>query len=271
MLGKIYDGLEEKIDLFLLEAQKYCNVKFAYLFGSYARGENNKTSDIDFAFMIERNQSKIDEIFARGNIIEAGKKIFKIDVDIVFLNNDIPLLKYQVIKDGIVVKDHHERADFESLSIREFFDFKYYSDYYDECLMVKREVVLARLGKLNEYISFLNNIGKYSKEEYAKDPFVYGSTERFLHLAIECVLDISNHVISDMRFRKPDNNRDVFEVLFENKIIDKNIKNNLCNMAGFRNILVHDYIKLDREIVYDIIINNLVDIKEFIIIVSEYI
>lgn len=137
--------------------------------------------------------------------------------------------------------------------------------------MVKRDVVLSRLSKLNEYIDFLNKVKEYSKDEYSNDPFVYGASERFLHLAIECVLDISNHVISDMRFRKPDNNRDIFEVLSENKIIENNLKNNLCNMAGFRNILVHDYIKLDREVVYDIIINNLRDIEEFMNIVSEYV
>ncbi|WP_279381239.1 HepT-like ribonuclease domain-containing protein [Clostridium pascui] len=41
------------------------------------------------------------------------------------------------------------------------------------------------------------------------------------------------------------------------KIINETLKNNLCNMAGFRNILVHDYMKLDRGLVYDIINNNL--------------
>lgn len=128
-------SLEKKIDRFLMESQSYCNVKFAYLFGSYARGENNNNSDIDFAFMIEEGLSKIDEVFARGNLIELGTKIFEIDVDVVFLNKDTPLLKYQVIKEGIVIKEHDERADFESLSIREYFDFKHYSDYYDACLL----------------------------------------------------------------------------------------------------------------------------------------
>lgn len=122
--------------------------------------------------------------------------------------------------------------------------------------MVKREVVLSRLNKLNEYIVFLNKVKSYSKKEYIEDPFIYGASERFLHLAIECVLDISNHVISDMRFRKPDSNKDIFQVLLENRIINEELKMNLSNMAGIRNILIHDYIRLDREVVYNIIINN---------------
>ncbi|QAA34750.1 type VII toxin-antitoxin system HepT family RNase toxin [Clostridium manihotivorum] len=137
--------------------------------------------------------------------------------------------------------------------------------------MVKREIVITRLNKLKEYIDFLNNIKKHSKEEYLGDPFIYGATERFLHLSIECVLDISNHVIADMRFRRPESNREIFQILCDNNIIDRTLSSNLSNMAGFRNILVHDYVRLDREVVYDIIINHLKDIESFMKIISEYI
>jgi len=108
-----------KIDCFLEKAKEYCNIKFGYIFGSYSRGEETEKSDIDFAFMIEEGLSKVEEVFARGNLIELGKEIFK----------------YEVIKDGTIIKDNEERAEFESLSIREYFDFKYYSDYYDECML----------------------------------------------------------------------------------------------------------------------------------------
>ena len=58
--------------------------------------------------------------------------------------------------------------------------------------------------------------------------------------------------------------------LFENKIINNNLKENLSNMAGFRNILVHDYTNLDREIVYEILNNNLKDIEDFRKIAIKY-
>jgi len=137
--------------------------------------------------------------------------------------------------------------------------------------MVRREVVIFRIDKLKEYLRYLEDVKEYSREEYIKNPLIYGSTERFLHLTIECVMDIANHLISDLRFRKPESNRDVFDILYENDIIDKKLKENLCNMASFRNILVHDYLKLDREIVYDIVLNNLDDIITFANIIKDYI
>jgi len=137
--------------------------------------------------------------------------------------------------------------------------------------MVKREVVILRLEKLKEYMKFLNSIKNIEKEKYLSDPMIYGSSERFLHLTIECVLDIANHLISDLNFRKPENNRDLFEILYENKILKMELKESLCNMASFGNILVHDYLKLDRGIVYEIIINNLNDIEIFVDIAEEFI
>lgn len=127
--------------------------------------------------------------------------------------------------------------------------------------MVNEDILMTRLNKLKEYIAFLDNIKKYTEVEYVKDPFIYGSSERFLHLAIECAIDIGNHIVSDMRYRKPETNRDVFEILYENEIITLELKENLSDMASFRNILVHDYVKIDRGVVYKIITEDIKDLK----------
>jgi uncharacterized protein YutE (UPF0331/DUF86 family) len=137
--------------------------------------------------------------------------------------------------------------------------------------LVKREVIMARIDKLNEYLAYLKDVSRYSSDEYVSNPLVYGSTERFLHLAIECVIDIGNHIIADMNFRKPESNKEIFEVLYENKIIDEKLLQSLIRMAQFRNILVHDYVRLNRGMVYNIVLNNLADIKSFIKTIGEYI
>ncbi|NLL17978.1 MAG: DUF86 domain-containing protein [Clostridia bacterium] len=129
--------------------------------------------------------------------------------------------------------------------------------------MVNKDVLMSRMDKLKEYVDFLETIKNHEKERYMQDPYLYGAGERFLHLAIECTIDIGNHLISDMRYRKPGSNRDVFVVLQENKVIPPELGERLADMASFRNILVHDYLKLDRGIVYDIITGNLADFKSF--------
>jgi hypothetical protein len=47
--------------------------------------------------------------------------------------------------------------------------------------MVKREIVISRIDRLNEYINILKSVRKYDKKKYIADPLIYGSAERFLH------------------------------------------------------------------------------------------
>lgn len=130
------DLFEKIIEFTKIIDEKY-PIKFAYLFGSYSRGDNNKNSDIDLAFYFDKNYSDIDDCFNRGSIIEDGKEFFIKDVDIVSLNKASPLLRYEIIRDGTVIKDCINRASFESLWLREYFDYKYFSDIYDEAMLKK--------------------------------------------------------------------------------------------------------------------------------------
>ncbi len=45
------------------------------------------------------------------------------------------LLKYEVIKTGIPLKESKKRAAFESLALREYFDFRYYAEIYNEAMI----------------------------------------------------------------------------------------------------------------------------------------
>lgn len=119
--------------------------------------------------------------------------------------------------------------------------------------MVNKNVLSARLEKLREYLDILAAIQKYDCDHFIKDPFIHGTAERNLHLAIECLLDIGNHVITDLGYVKPESYADIFHILHNNKIIPRQLHKNLEGMAAFRNVLVHDYLRLDRKKVYQMI------------------
>jgi len=136
--------------------------------------------------------------------------------------------------------------------------------------MVDRDIVLNRIKHLEDNINYLKKIENYDQKTFSKDPDIYYRFERSLHLAVEAVLDLGNHLIADQNLEAPDSNRDIFRILFRNEIIDEALKESLVKMAGFRNILVHDYLDLDRELEYKIIKNNIKEIKEFMRVILEY-
>ena len=52
--------------------------------------------------------------------------------------------------------------------------------------MVNPDVLAARLERLQEYLHILKAVQQYDLQRFLQDPFVHGTAERNLHLAIEC-------------------------------------------------------------------------------------
>ena len=62
----------------------------------------------------------------------------------------------------------------------------------------------------------------------------------------------------------PADSRSLFELLARQKVISKALSVKLAAMAGFRNILVHEYLEIDRHRVYRALTTDLRDFESFI-------
>ncbi|PUU91453.1 type VII toxin-antitoxin system HepT family RNase toxin [Halanaerobium sp.] len=136
--------------------------------------------------------------------------------------------------------------------------------------MVDAEVVRNKLEHLEEYINDLEEYQDLSLERLTGDKVLFRFLERTIHLAVESVLDIGSHIISDQRLGNPKFNSEIIEILAENKIIKENV-DSYIKMAKFRNVIVHDYAEIDPEILLMIIKENLSDLKAIFRWYKEYI
>ena len=68
---------------------------------------------------------------------------------------------------------------------------------------------------------------------------------------IEACIDTAQHIASSEQFRPPDSNADALRVLGERGVIDPALASELAHAAGFRNVLVHQYTRVDDAIVLD--------------------
>ncbi|HDZ85389.1 MAG TPA: DUF86 domain-containing protein [Candidatus Moranbacteria bacterium] len=136
--------------------------------------------------------------------------------------------------------------------------------------MVKAEVIRRRLAKLDEYLRILQKMKKHSFDEFTTKPEIYGSGERFLQLAIEATLDIGNRLIADLNLGEVNWYRDIPILMEKSGYVDSQLKEQWIRMIGFRNTLVHDYLEIDRKIVYTILQNNLDDIVKLKKIFAQF-
>jgi uncharacterized protein YutE (UPF0331/DUF86 family) len=94
--------------------------------------------------------------------------------------------------------------------------------------------------------------------------------EHGLQLAIKNLIDIGGHILSAAGENNINSYSDILQKLGDNKIIPENFTNKIIGMAGFRNILVHEYIKTDLEKVYNVLIENISDFSQFIDYIKKY-
>ena len=99
-------------------------VKFAYLFGSEASGATGPLSDLDLAVCLD---GRMNSFVAGLSLSEALAKALKSEkFDLVVLNSATLVLKHEVIKNGIVLKeDRSRRILFEAQVLREYLDTSY--------------------------------------------------------------------------------------------------------------------------------------------------
>ena len=129
-------------------------------------------------------------------------------------------------------------------------------------MVVDRERIEQRLMKLEQTVRKLKEIATYSWAEYSQDEGLRDRAERNLQLAAQACIDLANHLIADYGFMSPLTYAESFVVLREEGIISPDLAENMQKIAGFRNILVHDYLKIDQQIVYATL-NKLQDFQEF--------
>lgn len=121
------------------------------------------------------------------------------------------------------------------------------------------KIISPKLEKLQEYVTYLKGYQRYSLKEFKKDHTLQGATLHYLQLAIECVLDIGEMLISGLRLRKPEEAREILLILAEHKIISEEFAGHFAPVAGLRNILVHEYTTIDLDRIYDYLQNKLKD------------
>lgn len=127
--------------------------------------------------------------------------------------------------------------------------------------MVRPEVIRRRLEAVSENLEVLERLAQYEEDEFIADPEHYGSAERFLQLALEALLDMGSHTIADSDLGTVNQSRDIPRLFREHGYIDRALEEKWLRMIGFRNILVHAYLQLDRKRVHKVLRQNLEDIR----------
>lgn len=75
--------------------------------------------------------------------------------------------------------------------------------------MVDKELISRKISQLRNYVAELRQAEDITWDRYESNLRSKAFVERYLHLAIEKVIDIANHLVSFHRWREPEGYRDL--------------------------------------------------------------
>ncbi len=107
-----------------------------------------------------------------------------------------------------------------------------------------------RLERLKKCLVKLEPLKEKSKEEFFRDEYLQDIVERNLEVAIQSCIDIANRIISLDELEKPKDYYGSIIRLGEENILPYGFAQEFASVAGFRNILIHEYLDIDWNEVY---------------------
>lgn len=128
--------------------------------------------------------------------------------------------------------------------------------------MINPEIINERLEEINGNIRLLEELKSIPKSKFCKDPRIFKLAERCLQISIQAIIDISHHIIIGNNLARPKDNKEAIQIIARHKIINQKFAKAIMPMIGLRNILVHEYLKVDPKLIYGHL-QHLKDFRQF--------
>jgi uncharacterized protein YutE (UPF0331/DUF86 family)/predicted nucleotidyltransferase len=278
-------------------------ISFAYLFGSAVRGDDFR--DIDVAVYLIPYPPPHTEVcgsevcgyssyerfkFAMriGRTIEKALFIRR-EVDVRILNEAPPSFQYEVMRTGQLIfqREKQRRICYEGHILSRYLDYQpiwsaLINQYFKgDCGMEQQVELFQHLQEMDEALAdwerYRTNITEeaINTNRDTRNMVMFATlTNDFvlwhaMLISIQSCLDIANHLIVRENLRRPATYREAFEILTEASVIPQELSEELADLAGFRNILVHVYWRLDLHRVYEILQYGLTPLRQFRNITSQ--
>jgi len=130
--------------------------------------------------------------------------------------------------------------------------------------------VKARIDRFWRAIRRLEELSSVDAERFVSDENLIDACERNFQVAIEATIDVSEALISYMKWKTPKSYIDVSLILLENKVLNEFLNKKFIEAIEFRNILVHNYVYLDSKQIYDKIDDLIKILTQIMNIILDY-
>jgi uncharacterized protein YutE (UPF0331/DUF86 family) len=128
------------------------------------------------------------------------------------------------------------------------------------------DVVFAKAASIERAVKRATEEFHLAGANFARDHTRQDAALLNVQRACETTIDLAQHLVRVRALGVPSSARDLFTLLAGAEIIDAPLAESLRKMVGFRNVAVHEYQRLNLDIVASVVEHELAQILRFVTI-----
>ena len=130
--------------------------------------------------------------------------------------------------------------------------------------MADRDLILAKAGAIEKYLNRIKIKRETDLKTFLADIDRQESVLFNLQMAIQNCIDIAAYIVGDEGLGVPGSTNEMFYLLEEHGLLGPQLVEKMVKAVGFRNLVVHEYGKVDLEQVLDIAHKGLDDLQKYV-------
>jgi uncharacterized protein YutE (UPF0331/DUF86 family) len=131
-------------------------------------------------------------------------------------------------------------------------------------MSVDRDLLLAKATSVRRHLNRVLEKRDVDFPTFSKDIDRQESILFNLQMAIQNCIDIAAHIIGEEGFGVAGSTNEMFYLLEENGFLDTKLTEKMVSAVGFRNLIVHEYSKVELKRVFEVAHNDIQDLNEFL-------
>jgi len=135
--------------------------------------------------------------------------------------------------------------------------------------MVDKDILWSKISAMERHLDRVRAKRDVSLAEFLKELDRQESVLFNLQMAIQNCIDMAAHVISEEGLGVAGSTNELFYLLEDRGLIESGLAEKMVRAVGFRNLVVHEYGKVDIEVVFLVSHENVSDLEEFARVLGE--
>jgi uncharacterized protein YutE (UPF0331/DUF86 family) len=130
--------------------------------------------------------------------------------------------------------------------------------------MVDQKVIVSRIEQIEKHLQKLAPYAKLSRERFLQDSLAQDVAEYNLFQIVNHLIDMIQHIVVDENYGLPQTAYEAAQILADKRFLSRKDLEIIKKMIGFRNVIGHDYVHLNKDLVYLILSRGREDIQRII-------